>query len=192
MAEPGDHGFESLLHLFLTGGRDAREGSTMERVDGGDHLEPPLVVPELAGEFEQAFVGLGAAVGEETFAGTDQAHQRLGQPSLGLVIIEIRDVNQLAGLLHQRLGDGRVRMAQRGHRNAAAQVQVTLARHIVQITAGAVAEGEIKPPVARHHVLLEQLLYGRDIIPHDWRRRGHNFFHLFSESFVPIETGITP
>ena len=124
--------------------------------------------------------------------GPIRLHQRLGQPALRLVIVEIGDVNQLARLLHQRLGDRRVRVAERRHRDAAAQVQITLAGDIVHIAAGAVAEHEIKPAVAGHDVLLEQRLHGRHIIPHNRRRRGHNFFHLFSESFVPIETGITP
>ena len=57
-----------------------------------------------------------------------QADQRLRQPALRLVVIKIRDVDELARLLDQRLGDGRMRMAQSVHGDAAAQIEVTLAR----------------------------------------------------------------
>ena len=67
--------------------------------------------------------------------GPMQTHQRLRQPPLRLVIIKIGDVNQLARLLDQRLGDGRVRVAQRRDRDAAAQVQIALARHVIHIAA---------------------------------------------------------
>jgi len=46
-------------------------------------------VTELPGEFEQAFVGFHAAVAEEAFARADQVDERLRQPALRLVVIEI-------------------------------------------------------------------------------------------------------
>ena len=128
MPESLHHRLESLLDLLLAGGRDAGQGPAVEGIQRGDDFEPAFVVAELAGQLEQAFVGLGAAVAEEAFAGADQPHQRLGQPPLRLVVIEIGNVNQLPRLLDQRLGDLRVRVAQRRDRDAAAQVQVTPAR----------------------------------------------------------------
>ena len=61
--------------------------------------------------------------------------QRLRQPALRFVVIEIRGVDQLARLLDQRLGDGRVRVAQRADGDAAAQIEVALARDVVEIAA---------------------------------------------------------
>src|SRR5205823_529363 len=104
--------FETFFYFFLTGCRDACKGAPMKRVEGGDYLKPALVVPEFARQLEQTFIGLHAAIAKETFARTDQAAEGLGQPPLGFVIIEIRSVDELARLLHQRLRDGRMRVTQ--------------------------------------------------------------------------------
>ena len=83
----------------------------MEGVDGGKNLEPALVVAELAGELEQALIGFDAAVAEEALAGADEADQRLRQPALRLVVIEIRGMNDFARLLDEGLGNRRVGVA---------------------------------------------------------------------------------
>ena len=111
----------------------------MKGIEGGDDLKPAFVVTELARQLEQAFIGLDAAVAEEAFAGADEVDERLRQPALRLVVIEIRDVDNLARLLDQSLGDGRVRVAERTHSNAATQVEVTPARNVVEVAARAVA-----------------------------------------------------
>src|SRR5437763_595826 len=67
---------------------------------------------------EQTLVGFDAAVSEETFARSEEMHERLGQPALGFMIVKVRRMNEPAGLLNQRLGDGRMRVAQTIHRNA--------------------------------------------------------------------------
>ena len=55
-----DGGFKSLLHLVLTGRGNAGEGAAVEGVDGGEHLEPSLVVTEPPRQLVEALVGLGA------------------------------------------------------------------------------------------------------------------------------------
>ena len=177
MPEARNHGFKPLLDLVLAGGGDACQRPAVKGIQRCEDLEPAFLVAELAGELEQAFVGLAAAVAEKHLAGTDFVHQRLRQAALRLVIVEIRDVNQLARLLGQRFGDGRVRVPERGHRNAAAEVQVTLARHIKHPAPRAVAERDFKTRVTRHHVLLKQCLNRRQVIAHDRRRGWNNFFH---------------
>ena len=102
--------------------------------------------------------------------GRDQIHEASRQPALRLVIIEIGNVDQLARLLDERLGDGRVRVAERGHRDAAAEIEIALAGDVKNVTARAVAQHDIKAPVARHHVFLEQRLHARHIVAHDGRR----------------------
>ena len=149
----------------------------MKGIERGDNLEPTVVVTELAGEFEETFVGLGAAVAEKTFAGADESDQGLREPALWLVIIEIGGVDELARLLDQRLGDGRVAVAQRTDRNASAHIQIPFAGEIVQVASRAVTENDVKAAIARHNVLLEQGLYGRHVVADDGRRRGSNFFH---------------
>ena len=143
----------------------------MKRVRGADDLESAFVVAEFARQLEKALVGFTAAVAEKTFARPEQAHQRLGQPPLRLMIIEVRDMNELAGLLDQRFGNRRVRMSQPADRNATAQVKITLAGHIVEITAGAVTQHDVEAAVARDDMLLKQRLDGGHIVAHKRRRR---------------------
>ena len=145
-----------LLDLLLAGRGDAGERAAVEGIERGDDFEAAFVVAELAGQLEQALIGLDAAVAEEAFAGADEADQRLRQPALRLVVIEIRGVDELARLLDQRLGDGRVSVAERTDRDAAAQIQVTPARDVVEIAARPVAQHDVEAAITGHDVLLEQ------------------------------------
>ena len=168
---------ESLLDLLLSSGRNASQGAPMKGIEGGENLEPALIVSELARQLEQPFIGLAAAITEETFARPEQAYQRLGQPALLFVIIKVRHVNELARLLDQGLGDCRVRVAQRSDGDAAAQIEITLAGHVIDVAARAVAQDQVEPPVAGDDILLKQGLNRRRIVAHDRRRRRDNIFH---------------
>ena len=139
-------------------------------IERSENLKAAFIMAKLAGQLEQAFIGFDAAVAEEALSGTNETDQRLRQPALRLVVIEIRGVNELARLLNQRLGNGRVRVAEAAHCDAAAEVQVPLAGDIEQVTARAVAEHEVEAPVTGHHVLPVQRLDGRHIVAHDGRR----------------------
>ena len=86
-------------------------------------------------ELIQTFVGLGAAVAKKNFSRRDEIHDGLREPSLRFVIIKIRDMHQLARLLDERLGDGRMRVAKGRHRDAAAEVEITFARDVKNVTA---------------------------------------------------------
>ena len=135
LPEARHHRFKPLLDLLLAGRGDARERPAVEGIERGDDLEPAFVVAELAGQLEQAFIRLDAAVAEEAFAGADEADQRLRQPALRFVVIEIRGMDELARLLDQGLGDGRMSVAERADRDAAAQIEVTPARDVIEIAA---------------------------------------------------------
>src|SRR6266511_3153786 len=133
---------------------------------------------EFPSEFEKPFVGLGAAVAEKNFAGRQSLNDLLRQSSLRLVIIEVGDVNQLLGLLHEGVGDLRVRMAETTHGNPAAEIEVTFPAEIPHITAAAAAQGQIETSVAGDHELLEQSLDCCGVVTNDGRRKWNNFFHL--------------
>src|SRR5579885_1147628 len=113
MPETRHRRLEAFFNLFLAGGGDGRKRPAMEGIDGGDDFKTALVVAEFAGELEQALVGLDAAVGKETFAGADEVDERLRESPLRSVIIKIGNMDELARLLDQGLGDGRGRMAER-------------------------------------------------------------------------------
>src|SRR5208283_4160087 len=86
-------------------------------------------------------------------------------------------MNQFFGLFDERLGDGRMRMAQTAYRDAAAEIQIAFAGDVINITSGAMAQREFKAAVARHYVLREQFADGLVVIPHNRRRRWNYLLH---------------
>ena len=73
-------------------------------------------------------------------------------------------------LLDERLGDGRVRVAETAHGDARAEIEVTLARDIKQVTARAVAEHEVEAAIAGHDVLAEQFPHRLELVMNERRR----------------------
>ena len=77
-------------------------------------LGPAVGLAVAAGELDRALVGLGAGVGEEHLAAA--AEQRV-EPRrdlrLHVVEVEVRHVQQRAGLVGERVGDRGVRVAER-------------------------------------------------------------------------------
>ncbi len=86
---------------------------------------------EFARQLEQTFICLSAAVAEEALAGTDEPDQGASQAALGFVVVIVLCVDDLARLLDQRLGDGRVGMTQRRNGDAPAQIQVAFAGDVI-------------------------------------------------------------
>src|SRR6185295_12355562 len=120
-----DHGSKSFHHLVLSRRRDAREGAPVKGIRRGENLETSLVMAEAAREFEEAFIRLGTGIAEEDLAGRQVPDNPLRQPALRLVIVEVRDVDELLRLVDEGLGDFGMRVPQRADRDAAAQVEVT-------------------------------------------------------------------
>src|SRR5205809_3007471 len=89
-------------------------------------------------------------------------------------------MDKLARLLGQGLRDGRMRVAQRTDRDAAAQIQIPLARDVVEIAARTVAEHQVEAAITGHDVLLEKRLYRGDVVANDGRRCRNNLFHRVS------------
>ena len=178
MTEARRHRLETLLHLVLPRGGDARECASVKRIDRRDYFKTPFIVTEFAGEFEQTFVGFRAAVAEETFAGSDQFHESLCEATLRLGVIKIGNVYEFGGLLDERFGDGGVRVAERTDRDAAAEIEIAATVHIEQVTPGTMTEREFKSPIAGDDVLGEQFAHALVLVADDGRRRlRHNFFH---------------
>ena len=171
------HRLEPLFHLVLARGRDAREGAPVKGIRRRQNFKPALVVAELARHFEQAFIRLRAAVGKKTFTSADALDEFGGKAALRFGEIKVRDVDQFARLLGERLRDGRVRVSQAADGDARAEVQVAFAGDIEKIAARAVAEHEVEAAVARHDVLLIQRLNGGCLIADDGRRCRNDLFH---------------
>ena len=169
---------KTFFHFVLAGGGDAGERPAVKGIRRGQNFKPAFVVAEFPRELEQAFVRLRAAVAEKNFARADAFDDFGGEPALRLGEIQIGNVDEFFGLLDERLGDGRMRVAEAAHGDAAAEIEIAFAGDIKNIAARAVAQDEFKASVAGHDVFREQLADGLVVVPHNRRRRWNNFFHL--------------
>ena len=61
--------------------------------------------------------------------------------------------------------------------NATTEIEITLARDVIHVAAGAAAKDDIESAVARDDILVEQGLHRRDIVADDRRRRRNDLFH---------------
>ena len=73
--------------------------------------------------------------------------------------------------------EGRVRVAETVHGNAAAEVKIAPARGIKNVTARAVVEDEVKAAIAGHDIFGEQFTDGGGVAGPGRHRLGNNFFH---------------
>ena len=88
---------------------------------------------EGAGEFERAFPSLGAAVAKESAVKPRDAGQQPRKFGLILVVEEIRNMNQTAGLTFDRRLNGRMVVAERIDSDSAQEIQIPLALGIPEI-----------------------------------------------------------
>ncbi len=146
------HRLKTFFYFVLAGCGNARERASVKGIRRRQNFKPAFVVAEFARELEQAFVRLRAAVAEKNFARADAFHNFGGEPALRLGEIQIGNVNQFFRLLDERLGDGRMRVAETTHGDAAAKIEIAFARDIKNVTARAVAQREVKSSVAGHDV----------------------------------------
>jgi hypothetical protein len=93
---------------------------------------------------DRAFQRLGAGIGEEHPVGEGRLDQPLRQPPLLGHLVEIGCVPQLAGLFAQGLDQMRMGMAQRAHRDAAAEIEIALAARVDEPRAFPVVERDVR------------------------------------------------
>jgi len=67
---------------------------------------------------------------KKNFSSADAFYQFSRKPSLWFGEIQIRDVDQFFGLLDERVGDGRMRVAEAIHGDAAAEVKIAFACNV--------------------------------------------------------------
>jgi hypothetical protein len=126
----------------------------VERAGDGDDLVGAVTVraPILAGQLDGAFVGLGAAIGEEDTVGRRALDEPLGQLELRLGVVQAGGVDQLLGLLGHGFDDDRVGVAQDVHSQAGDHVQVRPALVVVDVAALAALEDHGQPGERAHVV----------------------------------------
>ena len=96
-----------------------------------------LVAPR---ELERALVRLRARVAEEHAVGERALGDRLRGEDLLVVVVEVRDVDELAELLGDARGERRVRVAEAAHRDARGHVEVARAGDVPDLAAPAALE----------------------------------------------------
>src|ERR1039457_2533488 len=94
-----------------------------------------------ARQLDRAFHRLGAAVREKDAIETRKLAQTLGELSLILVVIEIRNMNDPGRLLANGFHDPRMRMSQRIHTQPGHKVEILLAFEVVEENTFAALEG---------------------------------------------------
>ena len=148
-----DGRLEPLEVLGLTAGGDGGERAPVEGVAEGDHavaLGRALARLVDARELERALHCLGAGIAEEHAVGEARGGELLGKAGLRRDLVEVGDVPELLGLGLQRRHHMRMRMAEAGHADAAAEVQVTLAVGRVEVRPFAPLESEVEAPIVGH------------------------------------------
>ena len=127
-SKPGSDRPEALDHLLRSRRGDRRRRAAVERAlesDDADAVRLAAVVEVLARHLDRALDRLGAGVGDEDRVGEGRRDQTLRQRLLVGDLVEVRGVPELARLRLERGHQRRVGVAKGGHRDAAAEVQVS-------------------------------------------------------------------
>ena len=127
VVEAGRQRGERGLVLRLPGRGKRAEGSTVERAGQGHELVRAALTAVPPRQLERRLVGLRARVGEEDAIERRARHERFGEVELGERVVEVRDLDERAGLARNGLGDGGMRMAQHVDGDPGHQVEVLAA-----------------------------------------------------------------
>ncbi len=147
----------------------------------GDHLIA-------ARELQRGFVGLGAGVAKEDAPLERAALERLGQTHLGLEIIEIRRVHQLARLRGDRVGQAGMTVPEHADGDARGHVEI----------AAAVGVPERATLAAAHHHGRLAVVVEEQLLPrlHEIVLRRHEALHSSSDllyaraMWIPVILGL--
>ena len=153
MVEGIDGRLEALEVLGLPARRDGGQRPPVEGVAEGDHavaLGRASARLVDARELERAFHGLGAGIAEEHAVGKGCVGETLGKARLRRNLVEVRDVPELPALGLERGNDVRMRVAEAGHADAAAEIQIALAVGRVEVRPLAPLEGKPDAGIVGH------------------------------------------
>ena len=150
----GIHGrLEALEVLGLRAGRDGRERPPVEGVAESHHaVARRRTAAGLidACELDRALHRLRAGIAEEHAVREGRGGEPLRKARLRRNVIEVGDVPKLFGLPLQCGDHMRMRVAQAGHADAAAEIQVALAVGRVEVRSLAPLEGEVETAIVGH------------------------------------------
>ena len=126
-----DERAEVLAVLRLPGDRDRRERAAVEAADASRRSSCAAARRRrrlvAARELQRALVRFRAPVAEEHAVGERAVDDRLRGEDLLVVVVEVRDVDELPSCVGTRAREHRVRVAEPAHRDARGHVEVALA-----------------------------------------------------------------
>ena len=143
---------EPLRVLRLAAGGHGEQRAAMERVQRRDHahlVRPEAIVRPAPRELERRLVRFGPRVAEEHALGERAVDEPLRESQRRLVREPVADVPDLARLLVERADHCRMAMPERGHRDAAREVDIELAVLVPHARALAAHRDERRRRVAR-------------------------------------------
>ena len=123
-------GAEPVDVLLLSTGRDGGQRAAVERAFEGHDAEPLGVAVRrlvLARHLDGGLVGFGPRIGEEDELRERRLDEALGQAFAARDLVEVRRVPELSALISQRRDEVGMRIAERRHRDATAEIEVTIA-----------------------------------------------------------------
>ena len=170
LVEAVGHRRERRLLGRLPGGRQRGQGAAVEGAVRREH-DVATVARRGASQLQRALVGLGPGIAEEHLTAgalgpaADEAVEGGRHLRADLVAVEVRDVRQRRRLPGDRLGHDRVRVAERGHGQAADEVQVAPAAVVEQERALAAHEGGGRLGIGAHQCAAVDGRHGRTMVP---------------------------
>ena len=153
LVEGIDRWLESLEMLGLSARRDGRKRAPVEGVAEGDHavaLGRAAAGLVDARELDRALHRLRAGIAEEHTVGKRGCSKLLRKARLRRDLVEVGDVPELLRLGFQRRDHMRMRVAEAGHADAAAEVQIALAVGRIEVRPLAPLEGQSDAAIVGH------------------------------------------
>ena len=152
LVEAVDLGAEALKIFGLAAGGDHRERPAVESALESDRaIALGMAIDRLAParHLHRRFVGFGARIGEEHQVGEGGVDQTARKALALGILIEVRNVPQLRTLAGQRFDQMRMGVADRGHGDAGAEIQIALAFLRHEPAALATLEDDIRAGIGR-------------------------------------------
>ena len=138
---------EIFFHLVLTGCSNAGQGPAVEGICECEDAMAARGASKTARELDQAFIRLGPAVAEKCLSGPGDFHEALGELGLRRGAVEIRAMNETRGLIRHRRSNLGVRVTERTHRDARAEIQILATFKIPHAASHSALDVEIETTV---------------------------------------------
>ena len=130
LVEAVDLGAEAVEIFGLAAGGDHRQRPAMERAFEGERaIALGMAVDRMAParHLDRGLVGLGARIGEENEIGEGGVGEAARKALPFRILVEVRNVPQLRTLIRQGFDEVGMGVADRGHGDARAEIEIKLA-----------------------------------------------------------------